>query len=377
MSRGPAAARARAPPRPPGRHQGRLRAATPSPAPPTTAGGGLTVCPRPSAAVEAQSVAVRRPRPPGRRPPATGSPPSEPAHHRRRSRRSVVGLDEHGELPVDRRRRQSVPADGADTPDMKRAASRSRRRAERRRPSRTARPASSPSWFVLPRRTVTEDAVAVGRVGDKSAPAQRASTTRAWRRRVRPGPSAAVPERRNAPTVLATCHQPRRRGRGRPRPPRRRDYGGLLFIGDAAERGELGQRYCGEGGVLEPAAVEPSVEAAERAGADAPPPQSPSPVVRPTPRRGCRCPVRPAGGRPQRTSCRSRPRLQGCAVGTDGLERSRTTMSTAALACSRCPKSRTVNARGPQGVALQVQRPSCRFAQDSCELIRTRPARHR
>ena len=28
----------------------------------------------------------------------------------------------------------------------------------RRRPSRTARPASSPSWFVLPRRTVTEDA---------------------------------------------------------------------------------------------------------------------------------------------------------------------------------------------------------------------------
>ena len=35
------------------------------------------------------------------------------------------------------------------------------------------------------------------------------------------------------------------------------------------------------------------------------------------------------------------------------------------------------DARGPQGVALQVQRPSCRFAQDSCELIRTRPARHR
>ena len=37
--------------------------------------------------------------------------------------------------------------------------------------------------------------------------------------------------RRTAPTVLATCHPPRRRGRGRPRarPP--------LFIGDAAERG--------------------------------------------------------------------------------------------------------------------------------------------
>ena len=44
---------------------------------------------------------------------------------------------------------------------------------------------------------------------------------------------------------------------------------GLLFIEDAAERGELGQ-VRSEGGVLEPAAVEPSVEAAERAGADAP-----------------------------------------------------------------------------------------------------------
>ena len=62
----------------------------------------------------------------------------------------------------------------------------------RRRPSRTARPASSPSWFVLPRRTVTEDAVAVGRVGDVG-PSAASLHDRAWRRRARPGPSAAVP----------------------------------------------------------------------------------------------------------------------------------------------------------------------------------------
>ena len=51
----------------------------------TCDGHDLSVAPRPSAAVVAQSVAVRRPPPPGRRPPAPGSPPSEPAHHRRRS----------------------------------------------------------------------------------------------------------------------------------------------------------------------------------------------------------------------------------------------------------------------------------------------------
>ena len=74
---------------------------------------------------------------PGRPPRSWPSPSPSVAHHhqvvdrrlpapRPRSqltidavRRSVVGLDEHRELPVGRRRRQSVPADGADTPAMK------------------------------------------------------------------------------------------------------------------------------------------------------------------------------------------------------------------------------------------------------------------
>ena len=61
-----------------------------------------------------------------------------------------------------------------------------------------------------------------------------------------------------------------------------------------AERGELGQ-VRGEGGVLESAAVEPGVEAAERAGADAPsaptgaiapstPARRNSPAIAPSPR---------------------------------------------------------------------------------------------
>ena len=219
-----------------------------------------------------------------------------------------------------RRRRQSVPADGADTPAMRSsfaitASSRSSSSAifsptRRQRPRHAAAvvgdedggqvsrprtvpparhrqsaarpgdaalhephvPRPRPSWFVLPRRTVTEDAVAVGRAGDVGPSAAslhdhdqgQAPASAAAARRGRSG-------RRTAPTVLATCHQPRRRGRGRPRarPPRRRDHTGLLFIGDAAQRGELGQ-VRGKGGVLEPAAVEPGVEAAERAGADAP-----------------------------------------------------------------------------------------------------------
>ena len=75
--------------------------------------------PRPSAAVVAQSVAVRRPPPPGRRPPAPGSPPLGASSPSTPFAVRSWGLDEHRELPVGRRRRQSVPADGADTPAMK------------------------------------------------------------------------------------------------------------------------------------------------------------------------------------------------------------------------------------------------------------------
>ena len=46
-----------------------------------------------------------------RRPPAPGSPPSEPARHRTPFAVRSWRLDEHRELPVGRRRRQS--ADGA------------------------------------------------------------------------------------------------------------------------------------------------------------------------------------------------------------------------------------------------------------------------
>ena len=59
--------------------------------------------------------------------------------------------------------------------------------------TRTARPASSPSWFVLPRRD--GDGGCRRRRPRRRRRPQRseASTTRAWRRRARPGPGAAVP----------------------------------------------------------------------------------------------------------------------------------------------------------------------------------------
>ena len=50
-------------------------------------------------------------------PSTAGSPPSEPARHRTPFAVRSWRLDEHRELPVGRRRRQS--ADGADTPAMK------------------------------------------------------------------------------------------------------------------------------------------------------------------------------------------------------------------------------------------------------------------
>ena len=77
--------------------------------------------------------------------------------------------------------------------------------------------------------------------------------------------------RRTAPTVLATSHQPRRRGRGRPRarPPRRRDHGAPFHRGCGGAR-RAPARYAARVASLEPAADEPGRRAAERAGADAP-----------------------------------------------------------------------------------------------------------
>ena len=79
---------------------------------------------------------------------------------------------------------------------------------------------------------MTEDAVAVGRVGDvgpSAASLHDQGLALASAAGAKPGRS----RRRTAPTVLATCHQPRRRGHGRPRarPPRRRDHGAPLHRG--------------------------------------------------------------------------------------------------------------------------------------------------
>ena len=125
----------------------------------------------------------------------------------------------------------------------------------RRRPSRTARPASSP-LLVRPCRagTVTEDAVHDQGLAPASAAGARRGPFRGGGPRLpssapasRAGAAAVALERDRLDAVIAE----------------------LLFIGDAAERGELGQ-VRGEGGVLDSAAVEPGRRAAERDGADAP-----------------------------------------------------------------------------------------------------------
>ena len=80
-----------------------------------------TTCRSPPAVRRGRGPVRRRPSPTttrsstaGSRLPALGaSSPSTPFAVR------SWGLDEHRELPVGRRRRQSVPADGADTPAMK------------------------------------------------------------------------------------------------------------------------------------------------------------------------------------------------------------------------------------------------------------------
>ena len=199
---------------------------------------------------------VRRPPPPGRRPPAPGSPPSGQLTIDTPFAVRSWGLDEHRELAITassrspssaifsptRRQRPATPRRWQVTRTAARSAAPERfppapASTSAARPGDAALhephvPRPRPPWFVLPRRTVTEDAVAVGRVGDVGPSAANlhdqglAPASPAGAKRGRSG-------RRTAPTVLATCHQLRRRGRGRPRarPPRRRDHGAPLHRG--------------------------------------------------------------------------------------------------------------------------------------------------
>ena len=182
---------------------------------------------------------VRRP-PPGRRPPAPGSPPSGQLTIDTPFAVRSWGLDEHRELAITassrspssaifsptRRQRPATPRRWQVTRTAARSAAPERfppapASTSAARPGDAALhephvPRPRPPWFVLPRRTVTEDAVAVGRVGDVGPSAANlhdqglAPASPAGAKRGRSG-------RRTAPTVLATCHQLRRRGRGRPR----------------------------------------------------------------------------------------------------------------------------------------------------------------
>ena len=206
-------------------------------------------------------------------------PPRGSARPGCRARRSGSTQCERGRRPVRRTPTPCLSALSAAEPSR------------RCWPAWPSRPSSHQAGFPIPRRT---RAGAVSRAAPSSRPKR--SRRRGGARLEACGQQVRVRPERLGPVMARTCRSPpavrcgrgpgldehrelavgRRRRQSVPAdgadtPAMKSSFAitGLLFIGDAAERGEFGQ-VRGEGGVLEPAAGEPGVEVAERAGADAP-----------------------------------------------------------------------------------------------------------